>query len=69
MYEARLQENLKFGKEYPQPWFRGVWLQSFKDTRGVTRHITNALRGDVMLPSIYLTQQIENFLSHYKSHI
>ncbi len=65
MYEARLQENCKYGKEYPHPWVRGVWLQSFKDTRGITRHLTDALRGHVMLPSIYLTSQIGNFITNF----
>lgn len=59
---------MKYGKKYPEQWIRGVWLQSFKDTRNVTKNLTNALRGDMMLPSIFLTQQINNFLTHFKAH-
>ena len=69
MFESRLQDYAKYGKKYPEPWKRGVWLQSYKDTRALTRHLVNALTGRTMLPSVYQTQQLKNFLRQYQEYI
>lgn len=68
MFESRLQDYAKYGKEYPKPWKRGVWLQSYMDTRAITAHLVNALNGTTMLPSVYQTQQLYTFIRQFKEY-